>query len=48
MDKLTDAQLMLLDNLIYLREIANSSEDIETVEEFIESITDNNGKIDEN
>ncbi len=27
MDKLTDAQLMLLDNLIYLREIANSSED---------------------
>ncbi len=27
MAKLTDAQLMLLDNLIYLREIANSSED---------------------
>jgi hypothetical protein len=35
MAKLTDKQLMVLDNLIYLREIASVNDEIETVEEFI-------------
>ena len=47
MAKLTDKQLMVLDNLIYLREIASVNDEIETVNDFVESITDNNGNIDE-
>ncbi len=35
MAKLTDKQLLVLDNLIYLREIASGNEEIGTVEEFI-------------
>ena len=38
MAKLTDKQLMVLDNLIYLREIASGNNEIETVKDFIESI----------
>lgn len=39
MAKLTDKQLLVLDNLIYLREIASGNEEIETVDDFINSIT---------
>ena len=47
MAKLTDKQLMVLDNLIYLREIASGNNEIETVKDFIESIIDENGNVDE-
>ena len=43
MEKLTDDQLMILDNLIYLREIANGSDEFKTVDEFINYISDNDG-----
>ena len=47
MAKLTDEQLMILDNLIYLREIANGSDDFKTVGDFIDYITLPDGSIDE-
>lgn len=45
MAKLTDEQLMILDNLIYLREISNGSDDLETVADFINYITIDGTKV---
>ena len=43
MAKLTDAQLMILDNLIYLREIASGDERFKTVSDFIDYVTLDDG-----
>lgn len=43
MAKLTDKQLMVLDNLIYLREIANGGDEFRTVDDFVNYISDNDG-----
>lgn len=45
MEKLTDEQLMILDNLIYLREIANGNGEFGTVADFIDHITWPDGSI---
>lgn len=47
MAKLTDEQLMILDNLIYLREIASGRENLEKVSDFVKYITLPDGSINE-
>ena len=47
MAKLTDEQLMILDNLIYLREIASGRDDLRNVSDFVNYITLPDGSINE-
>ncbi len=47
MAKLTDTQLMILDNLIYLREIASGDDRFEKISDFIDYVTLDDGSIDE-